>query len=186
MARHRWIERGRMMATASPPFVSVRFMELDDLDAVLALEGEIYSQPWSRQVFVDELAADHRIYLVAEIDGEVVGYAGLMVIVGDAHVTTVAVADGARRHRIATRLLLDLVDGSLVLGARHLTLEVRVSNQGAQRLYTRFGLAPVGVRKDYYIDEDALIMWVTDIDGDEYRRRLVAIRGDLAAGADDD
>jgi ribosomal-protein-alanine N-acetyltransferase len=175
-----------MMTTESPPVVSVRFMDVDDLDAVIALEGEIYSQPWSRQVFVDELAADHRIYLVAEIDDVIVGYAGLMVIVGDAHVTTVAVHDGARRHRIATRLMLDLVDGSLVLGARHLTLEVRVSNKGAQRLYARFGLAPVGVRKDYYVDEDALIMWVTDIDADEYRRRLAAIRSELDAGADDD
>lgn len=170
------------MMTASPPVVTVRLMDEGDLDPVLALEGTIYPQPWSRQIFVDELAAEHRIYLVAEVEDVIVGYAGLMVIAGDAHVTTIAVEGGARRHRIATRLMLDLVDGALVHGARHLTLEVRVSNRGAQRLYSRFGLAPVGVRKDYYIDEDALIMWVTDIDGDEYRRRLAAIRSELDAG----
>ncbi len=170
---------GDAMTAVSAPHVELRPMTILDLDAVVALEGLIYPQPWSRQIFSDELAADQRVYLVAEMDGRLVGYAGLMVIVGDAHITTVAVDPAARRHRVGTRLMLELVERSVELGGRHLTLEVRVSNLGAQRLYTRFGMAPVGVRKDYYIDEDALIMWVTDIDEAEYRTRLDGIRNSL-------
>ena len=72
--------------------------------------------------------------------------------------------------------MLALVDAALAAGARYLTLEVRVSNEGARRLYQRFGFAPVGVRKDYYRDEDALVMWATDIDGDGYAERIASIR----------
>ena len=67
--------------------------------------------------------------------------------------------------------MLALVDAATAAGARHLTLEVRVSNEGARRLYQRFGFAPVGVRKDYYRDEDALVMWATDIDNRRIRRQ---------------
>ena len=84
---------------------------------------------------------------------------------------------------MATRLVLELVERSLDEGARHLTLEVRVSNHGAQRLYNRFGLAPVGVRKHYYRDEDALIMWVTDVDRPDYRRIAGRHQGPLMATA---
>ena len=75
--------------------------------------------------------------------------------------------------------MLSLVDAAAIAGARHLTLEVRVSNEGARHLYQRFGFAPVGVRKDYYRDEDALVMWATDIDTDDYKGRIEAIRASL-------
>jgi ribosomal-protein-alanine N-acetyltransferase len=75
--------------------------------------------------------------------------------------------------------MMALVDAALEADARHLTLEVRMSNQAAQRLYQRFGFAPVGLRKNYYRDEDALVMWAIDIDTDDYRDRLAAIRPDL-------
>ena len=154
----------------------IRRMTMDDLQAVLALERAIYPDPWSEHIFREELATDGRVYLVAVVDGVIVGYAGLMLIGDDGHVTTVAVDRGARGHRLGTQLLLDLVERALVGGVRHLTLEVRTSNRTAQRLYTRFGMAPVGVRKDYYRDEDALIMWANDIDSAEYRVRLDTIR----------
>lgn len=99
-----------------------------------------------------------------------------MLIGEDAHVTTLAVEESERRLRLGTRLMLDLVECSLERGARHLTLEVRLSNTGAQRLYSRFGMAPVGVRKAYYRDEDALVMWATEIDGDDYADRLRRIK----------
>ena len=80
-------------------------------------------------------------------------------------------------------LLLDLVHTALDRGARHLTLEVRVGNEPALALYARFGLAPVGVRRDYYpTGEDALVMWARDIDSPEYAERLSAIAGSLPAG----
>ena len=141
------------------PVPVIRPMHLADLDRVLNLERSVYPHPWSEGIFRDELAAPGRVYLVAEVD-----------------VTNIAVDPGRRRGKVATRLMLELVDRGLAGGARHLTLEVRASNRSAQRLYTRFGMAPVGVRKDYYIDEDALIMWVTDIDRPEYAARIAAIR----------
>jgi [ribosomal protein S18]-alanine N-acetyltransferase len=161
------------------PVPLIRSMGLADLDRVLALERAVYPKPWSEGIFRDELAAAGRVYLVAEIDGELAGFAGMMVVGEDGHVTNLAVDPGRRRGRVATRLMVELVDRGLAAGARHLTLEVRVSNRSAQRLYARFGMAPVGVRKDYYIDEDALIMWVTDIDRPEYAARVAAIRSGL-------
>ncbi|MDH3518576.1 MAG: ribosomal-protein-alanine N-acetyltransferase, partial [Acidimicrobiia bacterium] len=73
-------------------------------------------------------------------------------------------------------------EAALAGGARSLTLEVRSSNKAAQALYRRFGMAPVGVRKQYYRDEDALIMWAHEIDGDDYTARLDGIRSSLIGG----
>src|SRR3546814_19973189 len=96
-----------------------------------------------------------------------------MLVAGDGHVTNVGVDPGHRRQGIATRLMLELVRRGLEEGAEALTLEVRASNTAAQELYRHFGFVPAGVRKNYYSDanEDALIMWATDIDNPEYRYR---------------
>jgi [ribosomal protein S18]-alanine N-acetyltransferase len=75
--------------------------------------------------------------------------------------------------------MLALVDQALGVGARHLTLEVRLSNSSARGLYELFGFAPVGRRKNYYKDEDALVMWATDIDAIDYAGRIAAIRSDI-------
>ena len=91
-------------------------------------------------------------------------------------VTTVAVAERTRQQGIGTRLMLELVEAGLARGARNLTLEVRINNQAARDLYQRFGFAPVGLRKNYYRTEDALVMWVIDVDQPEYRERLDRIR----------
>ena len=159
--------------------VTLRPMAEPDLGVVVPMEVEIYPQPWSEQVFRDELARDDRRYFVAEDDDAIVGYGGLMLVDEDAHVTTVAVVPASRGRGLGTRLMLELVDAALEEGARHLTLEVRLSNHGARELYRRFGLAPVGLRKNYYKDEDALIMWAIDIDTGEYRERLDEIRAGL-------
>ena len=123
-----------------------------------------------------------RVYLAADDDGDIVGYAGLMMVEDEAHVTTVAVTPSARKRGVGKRLMLALVEAALAAGARHLTLEVRVSNSPARDLYQRFGFAPVGLRKNYYRDEDALIMWAIDIDGPSYGGRLDGIREELAHG----
>ena len=162
--------------------IIIRDMRRSDIPAVAALEAVIYPQPWSPRVFFDELAMDSREYVVALDDaGRIVGYGGLLLVEADAHITTIAVVPEARGHRIGTRLMMSLVDHALDSGARHLTLEVRITNAPAQGLYTRFGFDPVGRRKNYYKDEDALVMWATDIDTDEYAERLDAIRADLEA-----
>ena len=142
---------------------------------------EPFPQPWSEGVFRDELDQAGRFYVVAvDEGGEVAGYAGLLRVADEGHVTTIAVASAARRQRLGTRLMLRLIYAGLTTGAKHLTLEVAASNRSAQELYRRFGLAPVGVRKSYYGDEDALIMWVHEIDQPEYGARLEEIRGGLA------
>jgi ribosomal-protein-alanine N-acetyltransferase len=167
--------------SASPDRLTIRPMRPEDVEAVADLEIEVYPQPWSTKVFREELALPNRRYIVAEDeDGTIVGYAGLLLVEEDAHVTTVAVDPAIRRRRLGSRLMLALVAASRRASARHLTLEVRMSNVSAQRLYERFGFAPVGIRKNYYRDEDALVMWAIDIDTDEYRRRVAGIEADLA------
>ncbi|HEX6422801.1 MAG TPA: ribosomal protein S18-alanine N-acetyltransferase, partial [Acidimicrobiales bacterium] len=116
-------------------------------------------------------------YVVARVGGEVVGYAGLFRAVDDGHVTTVAVDPAWQRHGIATRMLLALARGAIERECVNLTLEVRMSNSGAQALYQRFGFVPAGVRKGYYPEtgEDALVMWANDVDQPAYAARLAAI-----------
>ena len=158
---------------------TLRDMVVSDIDQAVELERRVYAQAWSPQVFHDELAQASRRYVVAEADDGLVGYGGLMVVGDEAHITTVVVDPTRRQERLGTRLMLVLVESALTSGAASLTLEVRSSNEAAQALYRRFGLAPVGVRKQYYRDEDALVMWVHDIDGDEYRAQLDVIREGL-------
>jgi [ribosomal protein S18]-alanine N-acetyltransferase len=152
------------------------------LRAVLEIEQELSSQPWSTGVFLSELAQrETRVYLVARIRGKVVGFLGLMQAVDDAHVTNVGVAPTWHRQGVATRLLVAGARAAVTRGCENLTLEVRVSNTAAQGLYRRFGFAPAGVRRKYYPDnrEDALIMWAEDIQGPGYARRLAEIEADL-------
>ncbi|MGH9062465.1 MAG: ribosomal protein S18-alanine N-acetyltransferase [Acidimicrobiales bacterium] len=148
------------------------------LRSVLRIEALVYPRPWSLALFVSELALrSARAYHVAKVGGAVVGYAGLMLTGEDGHVTTIAVDPLWQRHKIATRLLLNMARLARARGASTLTLEVRVSNHGAQALYRRFGLQPVGVRRNYYTEtnEDALIMTVEPIGTPEYGGRLDAI-----------
>ena len=154
---------------------SVRSMTESDLDAVMAIEIETYSQPWTPGVFTDELQARTRTYLVAEHNGDIVGYGGLMLVDQDAHVTTLVSKSDAPVKAIGTRLMLALIESGLAEGARQLTLEVRASNRRAQDFYRKFGMAPVGVRKNYYRDEDALIMWVHDIDREDFGTLLAEL-----------
>ncbi len=167
------------------------------LRGVLQIEEQANPRPWSLSLFMSELRyTESRAYLVARIGTEIVGYAGLMLVAGDGHITNVGVAPEHRRQGIATRLLLELTRRALDEAADALTLEVRASNTGAQDLYRRFGFVPAGVRKNYYpagakqarasgpqgsgaADEDALIMWATDIDTPSYRARLLEIERSL-------
>lgn len=167
---------------APVPDVVVTPMRRRHLRQVLRIDHAVYPRPWSLGLYLGELATtEGRSYLVARRGASVVGYAGLMVIVDDAHVTTVAVAPPHQREGIATRLLVVLMREAVALGAERVTLEVRASNRGAQALYSRFGFAPSGVRKGYYVDnrEDAVIMWAIDVQGEDYAARLARIEASL-------
>jgi ribosomal-protein-alanine N-acetyltransferase len=150
---------------------------------VLRIEAQVYPRPWSLSLFMSELALrSTRAYYVARVEGLVVGYSGLMLTGEDAHVTTIAVDPLWHRHKIATRLMLNMAQEARRRGARNLTLEVRVTNHPAQALYRQFGFRPAGIRKNYYVEtnEDALVMWAEDIDTLDYTRKLHALESGVS------
>lgn len=152
---------------------TIRPMGADDLDPVVALESEQQPRPWSKQVFQDELAAGNRIYVVADDGGSILGFAGLMVVGDEAHVTNLLVAPASRRAGLGRELMVAIIGEGIAAGARHLTLEVRKENVAARALYSRLGMAPVGIRPRYYGDDDALILWAHDIDQPGFLESLV-------------
>jgi ribosomal-protein-alanine N-acetyltransferase len=148
------------------------------LRGVLRIEQQVYPRPWSMGLFMSELGfRTGRVYVVARVGGSVVGYGGVMLVQEDGHVTTLAVDPAWHRHKIGMRLLLALSDAAVERGAKHLTLEVRITNRPAQELYRRFGFVPAGIRKGYYVEtnEDALVMWANDVDTEEHHQRLEAL-----------
>ena len=169
-------------ARTEPVDVHLTPMRRRHLRTVLRIETEVYPRPWTTNLFVSELGMrSSRSYYVAKVGPTVVGYSGLMLIVEDAHVTTIAVDPAWQRHQIGSRLLLNIARDARERGARHLTLEVRVSNEPAQNMYRKFGFRPAGIRKGYYAEtnEDALVMWADDIDQPEYMERLLRIESGI-------
>ncbi|MBV8462357.1 MAG: ribosomal protein S18-alanine N-acetyltransferase [Acidimicrobiales bacterium] len=158
-------------------------MRAKDLTGVLRIEQASFDEPWSRRLFLEEIAQrTSRVYRVAWEGRRVVGFGGIMLITDEAHVNNIAVDPERLRHGIGTALLSDLVHRALERGVRHLTLEVRADNRPAQDLYYAFGFAPVGVRPRYYPGgEDAIVMWARDVDGDDFAARLDAIDAEVAA-----
>ena len=162
--------------------VQVVPMRRRHLRSVLTIEAQVYPRPWTLALFLSELNLHvARSYFVARIDGRVVGYGGLMFSLEDAHITTLGVDPAWQRHKIGQRLMVVLANEAVRRGSENLTLEVRVSNIAAQALYRRFGLAPAGVRKGYYVEsgEDAIVMWAHGIDSEAYAERLRRLWADI-------
>ena len=159
--------------------VTIEPMRRRHLRRVVDIEHSVHPKPWSSGVFSSELdlaRRGERHYVVAKVMGEVAGYAGSMYVVDEAHVTNIAVAPEFRRRGVARSLLLELASRAVERGMVSLTLEVRVGNEAAQGLYREFGFAPAGIRQRYYENsEDALVMWIHDLQGDDFRRRLERI-----------
>jgi ribosomal-protein-alanine N-acetyltransferase len=143
--------------------VELRRLELRDLNAIDEIERASYPTPWSRSMFAGELAKPSSLSLGAfdPDTGELLGYLIISRYVDAWHVMNLAVAPAHRRRKIASMLLDRLFDETAGEGRRGYTLEVRVSNDVAIRLYERAGFKPRGIRRGYYTDnrEDALIMW---------------------------
>jgi ribosomal-protein-alanine N-acetyltransferase len=142
--------------------VELRRLEARDLDLVEEIERASYPTPWSRSMFDAELRKASSLAIGAfTADDVLVGFAFVSRYVDAWHVMNVAVADAYRRRGIASTLLERLFDLTAADPRRGYTLEVRVSNTGAIRLYERLGFEARGVRRGYYTDnrEDALIMW---------------------------
>lgn len=166
----------------SPLSITLNTMRRRHIKAILRIETQVYTQPWTSTLFISELALrTNRSYMVAQFGELVVGYTGMMFVGDDAHVTNIAVDPLWQKHQIATRMMLQNMRIARARGAKHVTLEVRMSNKAAQHLYQKFRFAPAGVRKNYYPEdkEDALIMWANDIDTPEYEERLLTVEAGL-------
>jgi ribosomal-protein-alanine N-acetyltransferase len=162
--------------------LTIKPMHVEDIGSVLEIEQMSFPTPWPRDAYLHELK-DNRLacYLVAREFNRIIGYAGMWVILDEAHVTTIAVDPVHRRRRIGERLLVALIDEAMRRGARWVTLEVRKSNLGAQSLYRKYGFKDIGIRKGYYSDnrEDAIVMWTGNLWEDAFQERYRKNRADL-------
>jgi len=170
---------------ARPPVrLLVEPMSIEDLPDVHRIERASFSVPWPDDAYRSEIQGNRLAsYLVARADGELVAYGGIWLMVDEAHITTFAVDPAWRRQRVGETLLIALMDLAIGRHAREATLEVRLSNLAARKLYEKFGFRPVGVRARYYSDngEDALIMTTEPLLGGAMQARLVARRAELDA-----
>ena len=168
------------MVSTAP--VVIQDMTLDDIPGVQAVENASFPVPWPANAFKHELTQNRNARYVVARDGDrIVAYAGLWLMVDEAHITTFAVHPDARRRRIGERLLQRLFEIAHEMNAEWLTLEVRASNLAAQKLYEKYGFRRAGVRRRYYSDnnEDALIMWTERIKEKSVRDRLAKLREEL-------
>lgn len=159
-------------------------MSLEDVAAVHEIERLSFATPWPAHAFEQELRGNRLArYVVARAGDRIVGFAGIWLMVDDAHITTFGVHPDWRRQGIGRQLLLALVELSTEIGARRMTLEVRVSNEPAQALYHAFGFEVAGRRPHYYTDdgEDALVMTTAEL-RDPAMRELVAAERERQAG----
>ena len=141
--------------------VEIRCMQKEDVTQVAVIEAECFSEPWSRQAFLDVMDKKEYLYMVAAQEGEVIGYCGMYQVLDEGNITQVAVRSDRRGEGVARTLLQDFMQKGTARGVCAYTLEVRVSNEKAVRLYEACGFVTECVRKDFYAapKEDAFIMW---------------------------
>jgi [ribosomal protein S18]-alanine N-acetyltransferase len=141
--------------------VRVRRMSYADLAMVMEIERASFTMPWTEETFRGLLRRSDSLLWVAESKREgVVGYAAVWIVLDQAELGDIAVADGWRRRGVGRRLLETVLEAMAERSVRELYLEVRPSNREARRLYERYGFEEVGRRKDYYARprEDALVL----------------------------
>ena len=192
------------MIAAVPPF-SVEPMQWADVAEVMAIERTAFTLPWSDYTYRHELLENRNSYYFvvrhqangaarpqnwlsrllrrSPARGHVVAYGGFWLVVGEAHISTIASDQAWRGRGLGELMLLAMIERSVELGAEMVTLEVRVSNTVAQNLYRKYGFEYVGRRPRYYRDndEDADLMTAGEIQGAAYRARLARLRGELEA-----
>ena len=181
------------------PYV-VEPMVLSDLDQVMEIERMVFSAPWSRRAYHYEISENEystmlvvrprsrfdggfrRLLQHLKKPGRVLGYAGMWLLVDELHISTIAVHPQWRARGLGELLLISLLDRAPVLGADRATLEVRVSNLVAQRLYQKYGFEVVSRQSRYYADnnEDAFIMVTPPFDAASFQENLRQCRAKLA------
>lgn len=139
----------------------IRQMEPEDIPQVAEIEKNIFSMPWSEISFRDTLNREDTLYLVAEEQGEILGYCGLWQSLDEGEIPNVAVRESKRRRGVGLALLQELLLRGEKRGITAFTLEVRAGNKGAISLYEKLGFRSVGIRPHFYVKpvEDAVIMW---------------------------
>lgn len=141
--------------------IVIRQLEERDIAPLAQIEQESFSMPWSAQDFADLLKRDYCFYLVAEVDGVLAGSCGMTTFCQEGNIDNVVVAETFRNMGVAQRLLKELLAHGEAEGTNDFTLEVRVSNAAAIRLYEKLGFVSEGIRPRFYEKpvEDAMIMW---------------------------
>jgi ribosomal-protein-alanine N-acetyltransferase len=139
----------------------IRKMQESDLTQVEAIEKANFSIPWSLESFRESMELEHTIYLVAEEDGNIMGYCGMYRVFNEGEIVNVAVAEAYRRRQVASKLLEQLFIESSELKVDNFFLEVRESNEAAIQLYKKLGFTEAGIRKNFYEKprENAIFMW---------------------------
>ena len=153
--------------------IKISPMEKSQIEDVLKIETEAYGEHhWSKDSFYSELSNDLAHYYSAlDKDGKLIGYAGSWRILDEAHITTIAVKPEFMRKKVGETLLNKILKDCYENEVKYLTLEVRISNTPAIKLYEKYGFKSLGSRKGYYQNnnEDALIMWTENIFWDKFK-----------------
>jgi len=148
---------------------SLRFAPLEEshIPSILEIESRVNTAPWSEKSFRNELGHPHGVFLVALLEGQVIGYGGFWMVVDEAHITTVAVSPDHQRKGVGRKLMVELLNRAKARRMACSTLEVRAGNEPAIRLYEDLGYVSTAKRKSYYPDnhEDAIVMWLHDLTG---------------------
>ena len=161
--------------------MNLRLMSQEDISQVTEIDREAFPTLWPPANYQRELKNGLAHYIVACDEGaghHIMGFAGLWLLVEEAHITNIAVREKHRRQGVGERLLIAIIELAAELGANLITLEVRASNTEAQKLYARYGFVRVGLRRGYYTDnrEDAVLMSVEDIKSAEARGKLEQLK----------
>lgn len=157
-------------------------MNVEDVPMVMQIERECFATPWHESAYLTEITNRSAFYIVACIDSEVVGFAGMWIIMDESHITTLGVARDQRGKKIGELLLVSLLDEAIKRGANRATLEVRGSNEIAQNLYRKYDFIPAAIRRAYYTDnyEDAAVMWIDKMNSPSFKTKYKALRQRLA------
>jgi ribosomal-protein-alanine N-acetyltransferase len=170
--------------SGAPNEMAIEPMTQADLPAILRIEGLSFTTSWPVNAFSNEIR-DNKLahYFVGRLDGTIVAYGGIWVILEDSHITTIAVHPDYRGLKLGEEMLIKLLDEAILQGASWITLEVRESNDVAQKLYRKYGFTTVSTRRGYYSDngENALVMWAGNLKGELYGARLRVLRAALGA-----
>lgn len=140
-----------------------REMTYLDIEEVAVIERKSFTLPWTTDIYEKELLENsYAHYYVVEKDDKIIGFCGTWIVIDEAQITNIAILPDYRGNSYGVGLFQYIINQVIANGAKTLSLEVRVSNIIAQKLYRRFGLKPAGIRKKYYTDnnEDAMVMWV--------------------------